>query len=86
MARECEFDRAGTRLTRDERKALRIADLRECTAERRIALREKCLADIAFNAECHATQLRNGMAVTQAQLARNNASAVLTLECLDAIA
>jgi hypothetical protein len=81
-SREARADLECRRLTRDERKALRSADLAECTPERRAELKAAAERAIAHIDRGHAAQRANGVAVSQAQRDRNVASHVLTLECL----
>lgn len=84
-SRESCADLRGERLTRDKRKSLRIADLRECTPERRAEIRAKAESIIRYHAQCRDTQRANGIPVSDVQHARNIATHVLTIECLDAI-
>jgi hypothetical protein len=81
-SREAQADLKGIRLTRDERKALRIADLAECSPERRAELKSAAENSIKHIDRGHAAQRANGMSVSKAQRDRNVASHVLMLECL----
>lgn len=79
------------KLTREERKSLRIADFRDCTPERRIQLRE--LATLAINnlviqqsiQKQRSLHDRYAIVPTNNMLLRNTDEYVLTLECLDEI-
>lgn len=80
---EAEADRKGQRLSRDERKALRITDLADCSPERRAELRNKAQGTIAYLTASRKTQESNGIPVSETTFQRNIASHVLMLECLD---
>lgn len=80
MDRENQAGLKGTKLTRDERKALRKLDLLDCTPERRKELRAKAEGTIAY-----LTETRRKTEVSDEQNRRNCASHVLTLECLTEI-
>lgn len=90
-SRESQADRAGRRLTREERKALRIADLLDCTPERRAELRAKTVATIQYLEKTRYQQLQrasydpDAIVPTDDQHRRNMAPHILMLECLDEI-
>lgn len=74
--RENEANISRRQLSREERKALRMSDLQECTAERRAELK----AD-AQSAIDHFNQSRTEF-ISDIQHSRNLAPHLLTLECL----
>ena len=82
---ESEADRRGIRLTREERKGLRIAELQLCTAARRAFLRDRATDAVESIETAYRTQLANGMAVSLDRLRKNLSSHLLTIECIDAI-
>lgn len=90
-SRESQADRTGRRLTRDERKALRIADLQDCTPERRAELRIQAEEAIRYLDSTRSELSRRAVhdpaviVPTDEQHRRNTASHILMLECLDAI-
>ena len=90
-SRESQADMKGQRLTRDERKALRIADLRDCSLERRKELRERTIKTIRHLEDTRSKQLQraaydsDAIVPTDEQHRRNLASHVLMLECLQEI-
>lgn len=81
-SREAQADLSGRRLTRDERKALRIADLTDCTPERRAVLKDRAEMSIAYLGRVRSAQLENGICVDDARHARNLSTHLLMLECL----
>lgn len=82
MNRESESDMRGVRLTRDERKALRKADLLDCPVERREVLRVKAEQAIAHLVSGRERCKSGGIIVSDEQHRWNCASHVLMLECL----
>lgn len=82
---EADLDRRGVRLTRDQRKATRISDLRQLDHDGLVALRKKTKATLAYLAEAHQKQLANGIPVKAETHARNCATHLLTVECIEFI-
>lgn len=82
---EVNADMTGQKLTRDERKALRIEELKKFDYIQLSLIRRKNIVVIEYHEEVHAEQLANGMAVTKEQLEKNCARAKLTVECIDSI-
>lgn len=84
-SQESKADMAGQKLSRDERKQLRKADLFKCGISYLIEARVKADGIIAHLEATHARQLANGMPVTAKTLEKNCASHRLTVECIDEI-
>lgn len=90
-SRESQADLTGRRLTRAERMALRIADLRDCTPERRAELRARTMKTMQFLEQTRCQQMQrasydpDAIVATNDQHRRNMASHILMLECLDEI-
>lgn len=82
---EAGADMAGRKISRDERKALRTADLRRLDYAALTALRAKTAKTIEHNHATYERQLENGMPVTLEQAGKNNASHWLTVQCIDEI-
>lgn len=82
---ETEADMRRVKLTRDDRKELRKADLRRLDYAGLTALRAKTAKIIEHNHATYERQLANGMQVTLEQAGKNNASHWLTVQCIDEI-
>lgn len=85
MSTESQADMSGRKLTREERKALRIADLRQLNYTALVDLRAEAAKTVEYLHATHAKQLANGMAVTPETLRKNCAPHTLTIECIDEI-
>lgn len=85
MLRENPADRSGHKLTQAERKALRIADLRECSPERLAEIKATTQSTLEYHRRTVAIQRQKGIRVTEEQERRNCATHVLTLECIEAL-
>jgi hypothetical protein len=85
MNSEQQADMRGVKLTREERKALRVADMRSLTREEVEQVKTKAEAKIKANIECYDRQVKNGLKMKADVLQRNNASHILTVECADEI-
>lgn len=82
---EADLDRRGVRITRDQRKAARVRDLRQLDYAGLTALRAKTAKIIEHNQATYERQLANGVPVTLEMVGRNNASHWLTVQCIDEI-
>jgi hypothetical protein len=83
VGHETAADMSGRKLSRDERKALILADLKACDFARLVELRKRAVDSIRYLEEGHARQVANGMPVTAETLRRNSARHVLLIECID---
>lgn len=85
MNHENLLDLSGRKISRDERKDARKADLRQLDYAGLVALRAKTAKTIEHLHATHERQVANGMPVTLETLGKNCASHWLTVQCIDEI-
>lgn len=85
MSTENALNLSGRKVTREERKAARIADLRHLDHAGLMAIRKKAKATITYLEGTYATARANGLPVTLETHAKNCASHRLTVECVEFI-